>query len=97
MLNSFKIGGNTTQVSFNSPSSGIIQKSHPSSKFIRFQVGSGLAKSILSVAEQPYFTLKTLCVDKIVPITVLQLMVFGENEILAEIVYNEHLKEEIII
>jgi len=50
MLNSYYIGGDTTnvkcEVKLNAPSSGFIQKSNPVSRFIRFQKGSELEKKL---------------------------------------------------
>jgi len=91
MLNTFKIGGNTTKVSFNSPSTGIIQKSHTKSSFVRCQVGSPLSKEIFSLKYGSYFSIN----DEKIFITVLQIMVFGGNELLCEIVKNEDLIEKI--
>lgn len=50
MLNntSFNIGDITNRVSFNSPSTGIIQKSHPRSNFIRFHAKSKMAEWVFS-------------------------------------------------
>lgn len=50
MLNSYYIGGDTTnvkcEVKLNAPSSGFIQKSNPVSRFIRFQKGSEIEKKL---------------------------------------------------
>lgn len=50
MFNSYYIGGNTTNnkcvVSLNTPSTGFIQKSNPVSRFIRFQRGSDIERSL---------------------------------------------------
>lgn len=50
MLNSYYIGGDTTnvkcEVNLNAPSSGFIQKSNPVSRFIRFQRGSNMEKKL---------------------------------------------------
>lgn len=98
MLNTFKIGGNTTsaKVSFNSPSTGIIQKSHPKSRFIRCHAKSNLADWIMGFDQDPHLEIK----DKNythktndVPVTVLQLMVFGSDELIVEIVNNDDLKD----
>lgn len=46
MLNvtSFNIGEITSKVSLNTPSSGIIQRSHPRSKFVRFHSRSPMSE-----------------------------------------------------
>lgn len=97
MLNTFKIGGNTTTstVSFNSPSTGIIQKSHPKSRFIRCHAKSKLADWIMAFDEKPHLELKKgdWNTKEIIPITVLQLMVFGNDELIVEIVNDSDLIE----
>jgi hypothetical protein len=105
-VNSFKIGGNTTKVSFNTPSIGMIQKSHPKSKFIKFHFTSKMAERLLDSIEETH-VLKSVTkfhdIDRHygsyeeqtkIPVTVLQLMVFGQDNFLAEIVYNNDLIEE---
>lgn len=53
MLNSYYIGGDTTnvkcEVNLNAPSSGFIQKSNPVSRFIRFQRGSDIEKKLFPI------------------------------------------------
>ena len=50
MLNvtSFNIGEITSKVSLNTPSSGIIQRSHPRSKFVRFHSRSSMSEYAFS-------------------------------------------------
>lgn len=97
MLNntSYKIGGNSTRVTFNTPSMGIIQKSHPKSRFIRCHKTSKMADWIFD--EQPHLQKKNSYGDyeKIADITVLQIMVFGTDELLVEIVHNDFLVDGI--
>lgn len=96
MLNTFKIGGNTTstKVSFNSPSSGIIQKSHPKSRFIKCHAKSKLADWIMGWDNEPSLRKEgKYSADILTPITVLQLMVFGNDELIVEIVNNDDLKD----
>lgn len=96
MLNStsYKIGGNTTTVSFNSPSTGIIQKSHPKSRFIRCEKGSPMEGWIFG--EKPHLQKKNEygVWKNYADITILQVMVFGDNQLLIEIVHNEFLVDE---
>lgn len=87
MLNTFKIGGNSTSVTFNQPSTGIIQKSHPKSKIIRIHSKSKLADEVLNWKDDPYIEHNY----KKKLITVLQVMCFGDGELLIEIVNNENL------
>jgi hypothetical protein len=68
MLNSYYIGGNTTnnkcEVRLNTPSTGFIQKSNPVSRFIRFQRGSEIEKLLFPTdpRDVPMLTYKhTVC------------------------------------
>lgn len=62
MLNvtSFNIGDITSKVSLNAPSTGIIQRSHPRSNFVRFHARSPMSECVLS--DSPRLT-KTLHVN----------------------------------
>lgn len=88
MLNvtSFNIGEITSKVSLNTPSTGIIQKSHPRSNFIRFHARSPRAEYVLS-------DFPRLTKDSSRKLVVLQIMVFGNDELLVEYVYEEDLLE----
>lgn len=98
MLNTFKIGGNTTstKVSFNAPSTGIIQKSHPNSRFIICHSKSKLAEWLFGHKEDAYIELKEseYATPKKIEVTVLQSMVYGDNQLIVEIVENSKLKEQ---
>lgn len=93
MLNrtSFNIGDVTNQVSFNAPSSGIIQRSHPRSNFVRFHARSKIADWVFSdyprLVEQEW-KFSNVGYNKIYAnkIVVLQVMVFGDDELLVEYV-----------
>lgn len=93
---SFKIGDITNKVSFNSPCTGIIQKSHPRSNFVRFHYKSKMAEWVFSdyprLVEQKWKWAERTC-DKIYAdkIIILQAMVFGDNEFLVEYVYEKDL------
>ncbi len=92
MLNTFKIGGNTTNVSFTNPSTGIIQKSHPKSTFVRCQKGSSMEDWLFD--DNPCLKRKKSgYYEKYADVTVLQIMVFGDNQLLIEIVNNDFLVE----
>lgn len=83
MLNtSIKLGD--TNVTFNAPCTGMIQKSHPKSNFIRFHKTSKMADWIFS--DCPRLKEGTYKCEKII---VLQIMVFGDNELLMEYVYEK--------
>lgn len=88
MLNvtSFNIGEITSKVSLNTPSTGIIQKSHPRSNFTRFHTRSPRAEYVLS-------DFPRLTKDSSRKLVVLQIMVFGNDELLVEYVYEEDLLE----
>jgi hypothetical protein len=88
MLNvtSFNIGEITSKVSLNTPSTGIIQKSHPRSNFTRFHARSPRAEYVLS-------DFPRLTKDSSRKLVVLQIMVFGNDELLVEYVYEEDLLE----
>lgn len=88
MLNSTKItmGSNSQTVQFNAPCTGILQRSHPKSKFIRFQKGSEMEKMIFPSNEtSPYLTKSVYPHDKI-EIEVLQILIFGDNYYLCEVI-----------
>jgi hypothetical protein len=109
--NSFKIGAPTTNVSFNTPSMGMIQKSHPLSKFVKFHFTSQLSGRLLDSIDEAHVLkseikqyshisdsdrwkphAKTSYTEETkIPVTVLQLMVFGADQFIAEIVYNSDL------
>lgn len=84
MLNvtSFNIGEITSKVSLNTPSSGIIQRSHPRSKFVRFHSRSPMSEYAFSSR-----------LSKDGPV-VLQIMVFGNDELLVEYVCEQELTVE---
>lgn len=86
MLNvtSFNIGEITSKVSLNTPSSGIIQRSHPRSKFVRFHSRSPMSEYAFS---------SRLSKDGS-EIVVLQIMVFGNDELLVEYVCEQELTVE---
>lgn len=91
MLNytSFNTGDTTTRVSFNAPCTGIIQKSHPKSNFEVFHKASKMADWVFS--DYPRLKAERYNCDKII---VLQIMVFGDNELLMEYVYEKDLTDE---
>ena len=91
MLNTnIKLGSNSQTVQFNSPSTGILQRSHPKSTFIRFQKGSELEKSIFPHnGQKPYLWIN----GEKKHMVVLQILIFGDNYYLVEIVNEEYLTE----
>ena len=94
MLNktTFNLGQVTNTVQLNAPCSGIMQRSNPSSKFIRFHKNSEVARWVFS----GYPRLVEFRSDpNYKPIIVLQIMVFGDNEMLVEYVYKEDMEKVI--
>lgn len=91
MFNStqIKLGSNSQTVQFNTPSSGMLQRSHPKSFFLRFAKGSTLEKWIFD--EKPYSNIDEYGRNKTL-VTVLQIMVFGDIQYLCEVVKNEDLE-----
>lgn len=81
MLNtSIKLGN--TNVTFNAPCTGMMQKSHPKSNFVRFKNTSPASRWVFSF----YPRLTEEEKDKIV---VLQVMCYGNEWILIEYVYEK--------
>lgn len=108
MFNTIKVGGNSSSVTFNQPCTGILQRSHPSSIFIRFAVGSNMEKWVFPHnGDKPhmcktqdgsgvsYKTAKKY-EDKgnVIEIVVLQVLLFGDNQYLVEVIEPEFLKEQ---
>lgn len=101
MLNSTRIelGSNSQTVQFNTPSSGMMQRSHSKSFFIRFAKSSAMEGWVFNQdGEQSVLKKKNRydTYDKIRDITVLQIMVFGDVEYLCEVVDNNDLIEDTI-
>lgn len=90
MFNTINFGESTTKVNINTPCTGIIQRSHPKSYFARFHTKSLLAEWVFS--GYPRLQKETYRADKI---AVLQVMVFGDNEMLIEYVYEKDLQEKV--
>ena len=80
MLNHTYNDNSTHSISMPAPCVGTLQKTHPKSQFRRFHVNSPMANFVFS--ENPRLHKN---VDK-TEIVVLQVMCFGDNEILMEFV-----------
>lgn len=108
-----KLGSNTTNVQFNTPSTGMMQRSHPKSRFIRFQKGSDMEKLIFPIADNEesklsrsetkyrdpssydrHFNDRSYQVNIDTPVTILQILIFGADQYLCEVVKNSDLIEE---
>ena len=65
---------------------GLLQKSHPRSFFKRFHINSDMAEWVLS--ETPCLKKRTGCArcETYMDVVVLQIMSFGDNELLCELV-----------
>ena len=99
MLNNYYInndsGNAKCEVHLNAPASGFMQKSNPFSRFIRFQVGSKFESELFpsSPHEKPYISYQ----DNYFPeerknVTILQVCIFGNNQMLVEYVFDEDIK-----
>ena len=91
MLNHTYNDNSTHSVVMNPPCVGTLQKSHPRSKFVRFHKGSNYASWVFS--EIPRLTESTR-EGYVKEIVVLQVMVFGDNEILVEYVSKSDWEKE---
>lgn len=105
-----RMGDTTNKVQFNTPSTGMMQRSHPKSKFLRFQKGSNMEKWIFPEdGKDSYIQKRGKWIEPIykdrfnapgsyeiieIPIEVLQILIFGDNYYLVEYVKIEDLKEE---
>src|SRR6187402_1268291 len=100
MLNTtnIKMGSNTSNVVLNTPSHGMMQRSHPKSRFIRFGIDSNVEKWVFNRKKEKAYCYKQdeekSYDDFGKPITVLQVMVFGDVQYLCEIVNDEDLIDE---
>jgi len=95
MLNNntnIKMGSNTNNVTFNTPSTGMMQRSHPKSFFVRFQKGSTMEKKLFPTYGEASHIVDSNNVRKIL-VDVLQILIFGDDFYLVEIVRTEHLSE----
>jgi len=90
-----KLGSNTQDVTFNTTSTGHLQKSNPKSRFIKFQLGSKMANCLFAVKEPPYMYKEESYPYKKVLVTILQTLIFGDNWFLCEVIENESLEEKI--
>jgi len=106
-----KLGSNTTNVQFNTPSTGMMQRSHPKSRFIRFQKGSDMETLIFPLSDIEESKLRrketkyresdsfnrhgsSYHIDIDTPVTILQILIFGADQYLCEVVKNSDLIEE---
>lgn len=94
-----KMGSNTSNVVLNTPSHGMMQRSHPNSFFIRFAKGSTMedwifndkgGKSVLK-KKNTYGSYEDIC-----EITILQIMVFGDIQYLCEVVRDSDLIDPVV-
>lgn len=97
MLNNNTVVRNScsTNISMNPPCIGTLQRTHSKSQFVRCHVGSEWAKEIFDfephinktiIKHSTYSTCKT---KERIDIVVLQVMCFGDNELLIEYVKKE--------
>ena len=89
--NTINLGGTSQMVQFNAPCTGIIQRSHPKSLFIRFQKNSPMEKRIFPFNGTSPFIVNQK--DEHINIVILQMMVFGDEEFLVEVVREKDINE----
>lgn len=92
MLNTINLGSNSQSITLNTPSSGMMQRSHPKSIFIRFQKGSVYEEYVFpNSGDRPkMMNGKYHFYD----ISVLQVMVFGQDQFLVEVVRDKDLTND---
>lgn len=98
-----KLGSNSQTVQFNTPSSGILQRSNPKSIFIRFQKGSNMEEMVFpSDGKNPHihkFEFSHNSYDTYsksngkIEVTVLQILIFGQDQYLVEVIEPKYLIE----
>lgn len=81
-----------TSVSFNSPATGILQRSHPKSKFVRFSQGSDYEKVIFGIEPYEYKTYSERFDQEKKPIIVLQVLLVNSG-FLVEYMFEEDLTD----
>lgn len=99
-----KLGNNSQTVTFNSSSTGMIQKSHPKSKIMRFSIRSKMENMVFSCDEKPPHIHKYKYGDTeyekyrdtngMVEVEVLQMIIFGDNHYMVEVVEPRFLIED---
>lgn len=90
MLNHTYNDNSTHSVTMNPPCVGTLQKSHPKSKFELFHRGSQMAATVFSDFPR---LVKDRSDRARYEIVLLQIMVFGDNEILMEYVMKSDFEE----
>ena len=104
MLNTnIRLGSNSQTVSFNQPSTGILQRSHPKSVFVRFQKGSDMEDYVFPRnGSKPYIHQYQFSSNKYenykethgrIEVVVLQILIFGQDHFLVEVVEEKFLNE----
>ncbi len=79
-------GGNQN-VHLHNPCSGILQRSHDNSNFLRFQVNSEMESTVFPKnGTRPYITKYYSGERQMIYIIVLQILLFGDNYFLVEYV-----------
>jgi len=97
-----KMGSHTSNVTFNQPSSGMMQRSHPKSFFVKFSGGSKMEDWIFNYQGESaalkkktkYSSDRNPDYENICEVEVLQVLVFGTIEYMVELVRKEDLVDE---
>jgi hypothetical protein len=98
------LGGNSQTVQFNAPCTGILQRSNPKSIFVRFQKNSKMENMVFPdngtnpyIHQFEYYSSKYKNykdTDGKVEVVVLQILIFGDNQYLVEVIEPKYLVEE---
>ena len=97
--------GSSQTVQFNAPCTGILQRSHPKSVFVRFQKGSDMESWVFPIKGETAFIFQYETYQKAyyeysstdgrVEVIVLQVLIFGDNSYLVEVVETKYINEEV--
>ena len=88
MFNSYHAGNNTQNVQINAVT-GAILKNHPKSWFERFHLQSNRAKALFQEGGHKAYTRYGDTRDPENDITILQMVICGDMEVMAELVYTK--------
>lgn len=85
----------SSKIVLNTPSTGMIQRSNPKSFFIRFQKSSTAEDWMFPIdGSQPKLLTREVP-REYVEIVILQILVFGDNQYLCEVIKKEDLREAV--
>lgn len=88
MFNSYHAGNNTQSIQINAVT-GAILKNHPKSWFERFHLQSNRAEALFQEGGHKAYTYYRGTRDPEKDITILQMVICGDMEVMAELVYTK--------